>query len=268
MTNIPILDTVHFNSTTNCNLACAHCHDNAPRGETTNLSIETIVEFAKDARELGARRVILSVGEPMVCADWRQVARIFDAEGMEVSLATEGALVDEDVAAFLATLGKVTVSVSIDGDEANHDRLQGRTSAHRRTLAGLRALLAAGLNVDVNATMFSSNLDVLPFFTRIARDLGCDVRLSLHDSEQLDADDFHELESIVRLREYCDALRAMGVPLFVDEASPERGAACTVLANGDVAIRGVGSDEPTLVGNLATQRLEDMWRGDQGSRHT
>lgn len=277
---VPRLDTVHFNATKTCNLGCVFCYDKAIRGRTENLSAAVVAEVAADAAALGARRVILSGGEPMARRDWREVATIFDRVGMEVSLATNGTLIDDDAAAFLATLSNVTISISIDGDHETHDRLRDEKGALARTLRGMDALRRVGLSFDVNATLSRLNVADVPFLTKLSRDYGCTMRLSLlHPNGRGSAFGAEELspEEIFRLREYCTILRrSAGLNIFVnlppllmylDEIIPGRGAACGwaenfcgVLSNGDVAICGVASDEPDLVaGNVKDRRFRDIW---------
>lgn len=278
--SVPKLDTIHFNSTKSCNLGCAFCYDKAVRGRTEVLSLDVVRQIAEDAAELGARRVILSGGEPMVRRDWMEIANIFDSLGMEISLATNGTLIDNEIAAFLSRLKKVSISISLDGDETVHDRLRDQAGAHRRTIRGLEALRQAGIKFDINATIFRENISEVPFLTRLSRDFDCDVRLSLlHPNGR--GRDMHELEltpeEILRLREYCHILRHNGIKVFLnlppllqylEEIIPSRGAACGwainfcgVLANGDVTICGVASDEPDLVaGNVKEKRFRDIWR--------
>jgi radical SAM protein with 4Fe4S-binding SPASM domain len=279
LSDIPVLDTIHFNSTKSCNLGCSFCYDKAVRGPTENLTLEVIKRLAKEAFELGARRVILSGGEPMLRKDWRDVAQAFDEHGMEVSLATNGTMINAEVAGFLSSLKKVSISISVDGGEAIHDRLRDHKGAHALTMSGLRALKNAGLSFDVNATIFRDNLSEVPFLTRLARDFGCDVRLSLlHPNGRGEKMMGLELnpEEILQLREYCHIMRQHGVKIFLnlppllqylDEIIPSRGAACGwainfcgVLANGDVSICGVASDEPDLVaGNIKEKSFKEIW---------
>jgi radical SAM protein with 4Fe4S-binding SPASM domain len=277
--DIPHLDTVHFNSTKSCNLGCSFCYDKAVRGRTENLSLEIIRNLAKEAAELGARRVILSGGEPMVRTDWQEVAKVFDEAGMEVSLATNGTLITDDVAKFLGGLKNVSLSISVDGDEKTHDRLRDQKGAHHRTMRGLKALKCEGVTFDVNATVYRDNLSEVTFLTRLARDFDCDVRLSLlhpNGRGQSMLGKALEPEEIFRLREYCHTLRQKGIKIFLnlppllqylDEIIPTRGAACGwainfcgVLANGDVSICGVASDEPDLVaGNIKEKSFKEIW---------
>ena len=199
---------------------------------------------------------------------------------MEVSLATNGTLIDDDAARFLASLTNATISISIDGDHATHDRLRDEAGALARTIAGMDALHRAGLTFDVNATLSKLNVQDVPFLTKLARDYRCTMRLSLlHPNGRGEAMESEALapEQIFELREYCRVLRkSAGMNIFVnlppllmylDEIIPGRGAACGwaanfcgVLSNGDVAICGVASDEPELVaGNVKIQRFRDIW---------
>ncbi len=277
----PRLDTLHFNATKSCNLGCTFCYDKAVRGRTENLPLETVREVAADAAALGARRVILSGGEPLARSDWREVASAFAAHDMEVSLASNGTLFSAGAVAFLATLPKLSLSISMDGGPAVHDALRGQRGAHARTRAGLRRLHAAGLKFDINATIFSANLKEVTALTRIARDFDCTMRLSLlHPNGRGEHLEERALltEEIMQLREYCHVLRKRaGLNIFVnlppllqylDEIIPGRGVACGwaenfcgVLANGDVSICGVASDEPALVaGNVRQRRFRDIWQ--------
>lgn len=274
------LHTIHFNSTKTCNLACTFCYDNAVRGKTSNLSIDVIRRLASDAAECGGQRVILSGGEPMSRTDWRDIASVFDSYGMEVSFATNGTLLDDQSVAFFKTLKRPTLSISLDGGETVHNTLRGSDSAFRSTMAGLRRLKEAGIPFHINSVLYSGNISEIGTLTKIARDFDCAVRLTLlHKNgraNEIDSESFSP-EDILRIREYCHSLRQSGINIFlnlppllqyVDEIIPSRGAACGwaenfcgVLANGDVTICGVASDEPRLVaGNIATESFRDIWQ--------
>lgn len=283
------LDTLHFNATKTCNLGCAFCYDKAVRGRTKNLALEVVREVAEDAASVGARRVILSGGEPLARPDWKDVAAIFDSVGMEVSLATNGTLLSDSAVSFLATLRNVSISISLDGGREVHDELRAQRGAFKRTLSGMKRLHAAGLKFDVNATIYRANIQEVPTLTKIARDFGCTMRLSLlHPNGRAEGMDDKAISTgeIMELREYCHRLRKnLGINIFVnlppllqylDEIIPGRGAACGwaenfcgVLSNGDVSICGVASDEPDLVaGNVQTKRFRDIWLSSQLFRYT
>ena len=215
------------------------CYDKTVRGRTENLPLQVVREIAQDAVDLGARRVILSGGEPMARKDWRDVAEVFDSLGFEVSLATNGTLINDDVANFLFKLRKVSISISLDGGPEFHDRVRRQIGAYESTIGGLKALKARGIKFDLNATLYKENVNEIKHLTKISRDYDCDMRLSLlhpngRGSEM--ADLCLSPEEIFRIREYCHVMRKnFGVKVFLnlppllqylDEIIPGRGTAC------------------------------------------
>ncbi|HSP54213.1 MAG TPA: radical SAM protein [Dehalococcoidia bacterium] len=282
---MPRLDTLHINITRACNLGCLFCYARAVRGQTDQiLSVDLLAAVAKDARELGARRVILSGGEPLAHRNWRNIARLFDDEDMEVSLATNGTLLTPSVVNFIQSLKRPTVSVSVDGDAAIHDSLRASPGAYARTLRGMDLLKDAGVPFDVNATVCRRNLGVISNLAKISRDFRCVTRLTLlHPNgrgEDLSGDAL-ELEEIFRLREFCHILRHgahlnifVNLPpllQYLDEIIPSRGSACGwaaafcgILADGSVAVCGVADGTPELsAGNLHSQSLKEIWEESQ-----
>lgn len=280
---MPQLHTIHFNSTKTCNLSCLFCYDNAVRERTDNLTLDTIYRFAKDAAELGCRRVILSGGEPMTRHDWQDVAVEFDQYGIEISLATNGTLINNEVVHFIRSLTKPTLSISLDGGEQVHNHLRGSKTAFQRTIAGLKKISISGIPFHVNAVVYRGNLTEIGTLTKLARDFNCPVRLTLlHNNGRASQMDGQTLttEDIFRLRDYCHILRKAGVNIFlnlppllqyIDEIIPSRGAACGwaknfcgVLANGDITICGVAGNEPQLIaGNILRDRFRDVWNNAQ-----
>lgn len=280
---MPELHTIHFNITRNCNLACVFCYNNAVRKQKDNLTIDIIRHLASDAADSGCRRVILSGGEPLMRRDWKDVARVFDQRGMEVSLATNGTLISDEAINFLLTLEKPTLSISLDGGRHVHNRLRGSDTAFQRTIKGLAKIRASTVPFHVNTVICRENISELGTLAKIARDFNCAVRLTLlHNNgraREADATGF-SADEILYLREYCHILRRHGVNIFMnlppllqylDEIIPSRGAACGwgvnfcgVLANGDVTVCGVASDEPQLVaGNILHERFIDIWRNSR-----
>jgi len=274
------LHTIHFNSTKSCNLSCSFCYDNAIRGHSANLELDTIRQLAFDIAQCGGRRVILSGGEPLTRNDWQAIAMEFDQYDMEVSLATNGTLIKDHTIDFLKTLKNPTLSISLDGGEKVHNQIRGSDTAYQRTIAGLEKLKNSAIPFHLNSVLFKDNISQIGILTKIARDFDCSVRLTLlHNNGRADEmnTEAFDAEEILMIREYCHVMRGQGVNIFlnlppllqyVDEIIPGRGAACGwaenfcgVLANGDVTICGVASNEPQLVaGNILKERFADIWQ--------
>jgi len=278
---MPTLQTIHVNITRSCNLGCLYCYARAVRAKTyQQLSLELVVALAKDASELGAGRVILSGGEPLAHPGWQGIARAFDEVNMEVSLATNGTLITPAVVAFLQSLKRPTVSVSVDGDATIHDLLRATTGAYERTLQGMELLRNTSIPFDVNTTISQRNLSAVSNLAKIARDFRCPTRLTLlHPNGRGEeySEDALDLNQVFRLREFCHVLReAANLDIFVnlppllqylDEIIPTRGSACGwatafcgILADGAVAICGVADGTPELIaGNLHEQSFKEIW---------
>ena len=245
-----------------------------------NLPLSVYEDVVDDAVSLGLKKVILSGGEPLTRVDWRDIARLFAGRGVEISLATNGTLITQSVAEFLSSLDRYSISVSLDGGAATHDRIRGKVGAYDKTLNGLKILKDYGLKFDVNTTLSRDNMADVKELARIARDFNCYVRLSLlHPNGRGEAMKplILDTEEIFRVREFCHTLRRTGSvniqlnlpPLlqYLDDILPTRGSACGwathycgLLANGDVTICGVASGEASLVaGNVLQQRFHDIW---------
>ena len=157
-----------------CNLDCRHCRASArPERDAHELSTSEGLALLDELSTLGTRMVILSGGEPLLRPDVLDFARHGTARGLRMTLATNGALVDDACAASLKDAGIVRVSISLDGaTPAVHDAFRGRQGAFELALAGIEALKRAGLPVQVNTTVAAANLSQMERFPKLVEDLG------------------------------------------------------------------------------------------------
>jgi radical SAM protein with 4Fe4S-binding SPASM domain len=115
---------------------------------------------------------VLSGGEPLFRPDIYDVARHAADAGLIVALATNGTLIDADVARRIRESGIRRVSVSIDGADApTHDIFRG-AGAFDRALAGIEHLRTAGVPYQINATVARHNIGQMPETLALARTLG------------------------------------------------------------------------------------------------
>jgi radical SAM protein with 4Fe4S-binding SPASM domain len=96
--------------------------------------------------------------------------------GLRVALATNGTLVDKEVAHKIVDAGVRRVSISLDGaDAATHDAFRGIPGAFDDALRGLRNLRDLGMSVQINMTIARHNAPQLPEVLELARKLGADA---------------------------------------------------------------------------------------------
>jgi MoaA/NifB/PqqE/SkfB family radical SAM enzyme len=123
-----------------CPLRCVHCYSESGRRPARALGAEELLRIADIIIRVGAKRVSLSGGEPLLVRGWSQAARRLRDAGIQVTLFTSGWIMDEAVAEEIANSVN-SVCVSIDGaTEATHDRVRARVGSFRKARAALELL--------------------------------------------------------------------------------------------------------------------------------
>jgi MoaA/NifB/PqqE/SkfB family radical SAM enzyme len=160
-----------------CNERCPFC--NVP---VEDYAVRTTPEHVIEAElaELvasGAQTVTVSGGEPTLLRK-RLCKLVSDARARSVpfvELQTNAVLLDESYARELAAAGLTSAFVSLLSHvPEHHDTLAGLAGAFPRCLAGIDALLDAGIRVTLNPVVASLTQELLPDFidfvaTRLSR---------------------------------------------------------------------------------------------------
>ena len=165
---------VFWESTAGCNLECIHCRritvadQLLPQDLTTQESFDLIAQIAAFGRPI----FVLSGGEPLFRPDIFDIARHATDAGLIVALATNGTLIDEDVALKIKESGVRRVSISFDGADApTHDIFRGQ-GAFDLALAGMGHLRDVGVPYQINTTVARHNVDQMPETLALAKELG------------------------------------------------------------------------------------------------
>jgi radical SAM protein with 4Fe4S-binding SPASM domain len=275
--------------TLKCDLACAHCGSRAGRARPDELDTAACLDLVAQMAALGVLEVTVIGGEAYLRDDWLTIVRAIRDAGMHCSMTTGGRGVTADLARAGAKAGLRNASVSIDGNEATHDRLRGVTGAYRSALAAAGHLKAAGIGLSVNTQINRLSMRELPdvLETIIARGARAwQVQLTVAmgragDEPELllQPEDMLELHPLLaKLKGRCDEA---GVALWpgnnigyfgpyetILRGNTARGhgascgAGCTTLgieANG--AIKGCPSlhTVPWTGGNIRDASLQDIW---------
>lgn len=163
--------------TAGCNLACKHCRgastSQVPEGE---LNTKEAKHFIDEIVEMGNPILILSGGEPLVRKDIYELAHYGTEKGLRVALATNGTLVNAEVAKKLLEAGVKRVSVSLDGATAeSHDEFRCVPGAFNGSMKGIEALKNAGIGFQINTTITKRNVDEIPRILKMAEEIGAEA---------------------------------------------------------------------------------------------
>jgi radical SAM protein with 4Fe4S-binding SPASM domain len=191
---------IHTNNS--CNLACSHCLVSSGPDGDRGLSGERLLALIGESRGLGVQRFYFTGGEPFLRKD---IQALIDAvlsgpptpvggdvgapqtlslrptprpggRGSETDLAilTNGLLFTSERLSALKPYDpqRLRLQISLDGSSAaTNDPIRGAGS-FERIVSGIRAAVAAGLNVTVSTAITAANADDVPQVTRLVATLG------------------------------------------------------------------------------------------------
>lgn len=146
--------------TAHCNLRCRYCYFfNNPTVEYRDLPTDEWLTFFAELGSLGVMDVALAGGEPFIREDLPVLLQSLVRNRMRFSLLSNGALIGDEIAAFIARTGRCDyVQVSVDGScDAIHDSSRGQGS-FTDAIRGIRALQRHRINVGVRVTIHRNNV--------------------------------------------------------------------------------------------------------------
>ena len=278
-----------WETTLKCDLACRHCGSRAGRERPDELTTVESLDLVNQMAALGVLEVSLIGGEAYLRSDWLEIIAAVRDAGMQCTMVTGGRGMTADKARAAAAAGLQSVSVSIDGGEAAHDRLRGVAGSHQSAREAARHLRDAGVPVAVNTQINRLSVADLPEVVDTAVALGAhawQMMLTVAMGRAADAPDVllqpYELLDLFPLLARLEARCAEAGIRFLPgnnigyfgpyeptlRAGFPRGhrgscgAGCSTLGiEADGAVKGCPSlqTDPWTGGNLRDQPLRDIW---------
>ena len=266
-----------------CNLKCEFCSSSQYTESGQKLSPQQVIELAHHIVDLHVFSIIVSGGEPLLHPQVFDVIKILSEGGVEVSVPTNGTLIDERAITRLKESGAGAVQVSLDGkDEKTHDALRGVRGTFKKAVTAIKNLARSGVPVGASTTVSSANINQIKDIAYLLDELGAvsyNVRACMPcgkagpDYQDLapSPDEWHRaLASLPELNESVTievvSMDPLQIPLT--PPSPENVAggflSCGVGRTG-CAIGSDGTVTPCAyieeaAGNVTEQSLEDIWQ--------
>jgi SynChlorMet cassette radical SAM/SPASM protein ScmE len=167
--------SVDVELTARCNLRCKYCcFFNNPAVVYEDLPTREWLQFFDELGRAGVMRVCLAGGEPFIREDLPELLEGFVRNRMRFSLLSNGGLIDDEIAAFIAGTGRCDyVQVSVDGScPETHDAGRGKGS-FEGAIRGIRTLQRNAVPVAVRVTIHRHNVHDLENTARLLlEDLG------------------------------------------------------------------------------------------------
>jgi radical SAM protein with 4Fe4S-binding SPASM domain len=145
-----------------CDQKCVHCGPRAGIARPDELDTQECLRLVAELAELGVQEVTLIGGEAYLRDDFILVIRAIREHGMHATLTSGGYNLGRERADAMVEAGVESVSISIDGLEAQHDVLRDRVGSWRRAFEALAHLRAAGADVTANTQINALTRHDLP----------------------------------------------------------------------------------------------------------
>jgi len=215
-----VLNYLFLELTQACNVACLHCGSDCTRDTATPpLPREDILRVMREiaaAQDPSKVMVVLSGGEPLCYPGVFELGAEIRGLGFPWGMVTNGFAWTEKQFAQAKAAGLGSITVSVDGLEAEHDWLRGRSGSFQKAVNLLKMLQADPFYsaMDVITCVNQRNLPRLEEIRELLIQLGVPAwrittifpigRAAENADLQLDAEGFHALMTKV------EALRSQG----------------------------------------------------------
>jgi len=174
-----ILRLLFWESTIKCNLSCAHCRrlesNEAVKEDLSTTEAKGLIEqLSGIGREQSMMPVLVfSGGEPLCRDDLFELTGYANSLGLICALATNGTLIDPQIAEKIAGSGIARVSISLDGASADvHNKLRKLEGSFEHAIEGAKHLHKNGISFQINITLTKQNAHQLEAVYRLAKSLG------------------------------------------------------------------------------------------------
>jgi len=162
-----------------CNLRCIHCHATSGKAAPDELTTDEgkkLIDMLAATSEF--RTLIYTGGEPLVRPDIFTLLKYSQKAGLANIIATNGTMIDEEMAFKLRDHGVVCNAISIDAaDPHTHDSIRNKPGAFELALRAIEATKKAGILLQINTTAMEYNMSHLPELIGFADDCGAGIML-------------------------------------------------------------------------------------------
>ncbi|NQU74301.1 MAG: radical SAM protein [Candidatus Omnitrophica bacterium] len=152
---------------TRCNLRCQYCYISEKKHFSGELTREEIRDVILQSKALGARKIIVLGGEPMIYPHVMEMLQFIRGEGFKVELFTNGYQISSEIARLLFDLGVFVVLKMNSRVENIQDALSGKKGAYKNIQEAFTNLKRAGYpgeygSFGVSSIICQQNINDIP----------------------------------------------------------------------------------------------------------
>lgn len=176
-------DAAWLNPTDNCNMRCIMCNQwrETKTNELTTAEWKGVID---QLAGIGIKKVGFNGGEPLLCKDLPEILAHVRSRGMTSALITSGFLLDDAKLEALLKAGLSHITMSIDGVEAEYEKIRGREWARVEASAERlgKAYREGRIDANIGFVIMKQTLEHLPGVQSLCERVGLPLTFSLVDS--------------------------------------------------------------------------------------
>jgi len=171
---LPAVVTIDFHVTSDCNQECPYCW--GPQGFEHPVGTRAALRIISRMRQMGARRVVFTGGDPLKRKDIAKLLRHARSIGLEVALSTTGdELTREFIQKCSASIDLISLPLDGASEEVNaRTKKPGHFGAILRALEWLREF--PEIDVKLCTPVTRHNLIDVPNIARLAQEYAATTR--------------------------------------------------------------------------------------------
>jgi MoaA/NifB/PqqE/SkfB family radical SAM enzyme len=181
-----------FELTNRCNMMCKMCYirtdgvDYTVSKKDAELTAKEWVNLGCEFKKLGMNKLLLTGGEPFLRTDFRQIYEGLKKEGIEVSINTNGTLINRDNVEWLKKMPPEKVHVTLYGkDNETYSVLCNNPGGFDAAIKGIDLLLEAGIQIEMSLSITADNKEELEMLYLIAKLRNIPVKINSYIFPQM-----------------------------------------------------------------------------------
>lgn len=168
-----------------CNLHCKMCYVRKSMAEVNAmgglLPAEEWLDYARQARNEGMLYPLLTGGEPFIRQDFQEIMAGMLEMGLQVSINSNGTLIDEPMAKWLGEHKPVRINITLYGaSEESYEKLCGDGDAFNRVQRAVTWLKQYNVPVKFNTSITPENVDDLESIMAYAKSIDSPIQAATY----------------------------------------------------------------------------------------
>jgi len=176
---VPVNGTIEI--TNRCPLTCQHCYNNLPMADgdarRRELSTEEHLRLIDEIADMGCLWLLYSGGEIFARHDFLDIYKHAKERGILVTLFTNGVLINERIADFLAEWPPFTIEITLYGrTPETYEALTGIPGSFAKCMRGIDLLMERGLPLKLKTVAVTINKHEVIAMRQFAESLGLEFK--------------------------------------------------------------------------------------------